>query len=440
MDTDPIRVRHYKPIPDLVRRDKGDVPHADFAVHLADRLAAFLPLDATQPPPVRPASPSLIPSADGAISRVLLTIPNYAVNNCKMSAAYRSLISSLPSTTALVVLAQAESEETVKKWVEAAGRADTSVVEPFDDDLRISVWAEDGYVMAKDKASGATYFIEPIVFLRAADGLVAEFVTNSTDLKNTQAPLYFQGGNTLIGDDFFLIGEDYIKMSLEHLNDVLIPPEGVPPEEFVDWVFGQFLDRERKIIHVSSRLPVPTQTTRPVTINGENWTEVICAGNASGTTQPIFHIDMFITLVGRVNGKYRILVGDPALAFRILGRDAPDNAMAPVFDDIADNLSSQGFDVQRNPLPLAHMDDPDAKQRVWYFATSNNALVQNAPTKEVWLPTYAYGDWTELAATDGANKQIWESLGFTVHQLPDFHPFAEHLGAVHCIKKYLARG
>jgi hypothetical protein len=86
------------------------------------------------------------------------------------------------------------------------------------------------------------------------------------------------------------------------------------------------------------------------------------------------------------------------------------------------------------------MDDPSAKERMWYFATSNNALVQNAPTNDVWLPTYGYGNWKELTKTDAANKKVWEDLGFTVHQLSDFHPFAENLGAVHCIKKYLGRG
>jgi hypothetical protein len=32
-----------------------------------------------------------------------------------------------------------------------------------------------------------------------------------------------------------------------------------------------------------------------------------------------------------------------------------------------------------------------------------------------------------------------ETLGFTVHQLADFNVFAQNLGSVHCIKKYLAR-
>jgi hypothetical protein len=86
------------------------------------------------------------------------------------------------------------------------------------------------------------------------------------------------------------------------------------------------------------------------------------------------------------------------------------------------------------------MDDEARRERSWYFATSNNALVQNAPARHVWLPTYGHGSWPELQATDQANAQIWTTLGFEVHELGDFHPFAENLGAVHCIKKYLERG
>jgi hypothetical protein len=84
---------------------------------------------------------------------------------------------------------------------------------------------------------------------------------------------------------------------------------------------------------------------------------------------------MFITLVGRQsNNRYKVLVGDPAMAFQLLGQPVPVHAMAPVFDDIAAALSAQHFEVDRNPLPLVYMDDPSAKERMWYFATSNNAL------------------------------------------------------------------
>ena len=102
----------------------------------------------------------------------------------------------------------------------------------------------------------------------------------------------------------------------------------------------------------------------------------------------------------------------------------------------------RGYDVTRTPLPLVYADDPDARLRSWYFATSNNVLV-HAPAGErptVFIPTYAHGPFADtLAATDRRNAEIWEGLGYEVVGLEDFHPFAINLGAAHCIKKYLAR-
>lgn len=441
MSADAIKPRHYAKIPGLIRRDKGDLPADRFAAQLRRRMAAFEFIEAAKPPPVRPANPFLIGTADGPISRILLTIPRYAVDDPTMSAAYQALIGSLPSNTALVILVQQSAKASVESWLTNAGRSAKSIVDTFEDTLNISIWAEDGYVVAQDKASGVTYFVEPYSFPRYGDGLVADFVTNFTDLRSTQAPLYFQGGNTLIGDDFFLIGADYPANSLQYVNQgVLQPPDPTKPKAFIEQMYRDYLDHSRRLIYVGSGLPVPAQNTREITVDGEVWRETICAGNHPGTAQPLFHIDMFITLIGRANQKYKLLVGDPATAFKLLDRVAPEHAMVRIFDDIAESLSAHGFDVLRNPLPLVYIDDPAHKQRMWYFATSNNALVQNSPTKEVWLPTYGYGEWSELSKTDAANKKLWEDLGFRVHQLPDFHPFAENLGAVHCIKKYLSRG
>ena len=148
---------------------------------------------------------------------------------------------------------------------------------------------------------------------------------------------------------------------------------------------------------------------------------------------------MFISLAGRNDsGKYTVLVGDPQMAADVLEQQLPDGAMKEVFDDIANQLTSLGFNVVRNPLPLVYDDDDESRTRIWYFATSNNAIIQDKP-KVVWLPTYGHGLWSQLWATDERNKEIWESLGYEVKQLADFHPFAANLGAAHCISKYIAR-
>jgi hypothetical protein len=83
-----------------------------------------------------------------------------------------------------------------------------------------------------------------------------------------------------------------------------------------------------------------------------------------------------------------------------------DKELSEHLDDIAAQLTADGFEVRRNPLPL----------------------------------TYGYGAWRELAATDNANRRIWQRLGFAVHQLTSFHPFTQRFGALHCIAKELDRG
>jgi hypothetical protein len=436
-----LKTRHYSKPDALVPRFRGDLPEPELMRRMDRALDAFTlfePLGV-----VRPTRPALIPTADGEIKRMLFTIPQYAAVDPVMSAAYRRLFATLPTTTRLVILVQASAEATVQQWLVDSGRQATAEVGTFDDTLNISIWAEDGYVVAKDGESGRTYFVEPFSFPRYADGLIADFVTNFTDLRNTQTPLYFQGGNVLIGDDFLLIGADYPANTLEYIRSgVLQPPAGTTPQEFVRTLYSDYLDKGRRLHYVGSRVPVQQQQSRQITVNGEQWTEIIAAGNRAGTVQPLFHIDMFITLIGRLSAPqpYRILVGDPSRAFSILGGQTPPHAMQRVFDDIAAQLELAGFEVIRNPLPLIYMDDEARRERYWYFATSNNALVQNAPTKQVWLPTYGYGSWPELQATDQANTKVWTDLGFEVHALGDFHAFAENLGAVHCIKKYLERG
>ena len=240
-----------------------------------------------------------------------------------------------------------------------------------------------------------------------------------------------------------MIGADYPAHSIDYIGSHLTAPVGTDPANFIRGLYNEYLDRERQLIYIASTIPVPTETSREIVVDGQPWKEVLYGGNRSGTVQPLFHIDMFITLVGRgPGGQFKVLVGDPAMASEILGQQPSSTAMQEVFDNIASGLGNAGFEVRRNPLPMAFEDDASRRERFWYFATSNNCLVQNSQTDGliVWLPTYGYGAWTSLAATDEVNRQIWEDLGFEVRQLGDFHPFAANLGAVHCIKKYLARG
>src|SRR5690606_9608083 len=121
-------------------------------------------------------------------------------------------------------------------------------------------------------------------------------------------------------------------------------------------LYKKYLDHERELIHVGATIPVPVETTRTFTMEtpggSETWKESLYAGNEPGTVQPLFHIDMFITLAGRAcDGAYQVVVGDPRLAAQVLGVPVWPHAMAEIFDDIAGGLERRGFRVLRNPLP-----------------------------------------------------------------------------------------
>ena len=433
----PLRPRHHAPVPGEVKRTDADRA-ADARRRRASTAAVAAQITGT-----RPRSPALVATAAGAIARLLLTIPGYAVQGGAgnpYAVVYRDLLAKLPAQTELVILTHDAVADIVRSWVAAAGRTAPAQVIATDDFLGFSVWAEDGYVVIADD-DGTHAFVEPAAFPRYGDALVADQVGAAAGLGLYQAPLHLQGGNVLIGDDFFFVGLDYPLLTFE--EGILSAPEQAGQDALLREVYRRYLDAERSFVAVGTTLPVPAAARREFRLGGAAWTEEIHAGNQAGTRQPIFHIDMFVSLAGRgADGRYRVLVGDPREAARLTGEPLQAHAMAPVFDDIARDLARRGYDVTRTPLPLVYADDPDARVRSWYFATSNNVLV-HAPAGErpaVFIPTYAHGPFAAtLAATDRRNAEIWEGLGYTVVGLADFHPFAINLGAAHCIKKYLAR-
>lgn len=438
---DQLTERHYPKIDALVRRTTSDItPEAD-----ANRFSASSFLDDVRDP--IPDNPRLISSAQGGVEELLFTIPAYAVQQPSggqpnpLAQVYRDLFTKLPVSSKLIVMTHEAVQQTVSGWLRKTNLADNATIVAVPGHLHFSIWAEDGYVIVNDRDSDNRYMLEPFSFPRFGDGLIADFVSNETHLRSNQAPLYFQGGNVLIGDDFFFIGADYPAKSLDYINRVIVPNPNEKPVAAVRRLYREYMDTDRRLFYIGSTIPVPAQTERQIVIGGEQWKEILYLGNKQGTVQPLFHIDMFITLAGRDDdGNYQVLVGDPKMAADTLGVALWTHSMKQVYDNIARGLERIGFKVVRNPIPLVYVDDPRYHERIWYFATANNALVQITDTnKTVWLPTYGHGNWSSLTATDQQNKSIWESLGFTINLLGDFHPFAENLGAVHCIKKYLNR-
>lgn len=429
---------------DLRKDDRFDVVE-EFAVEHA-RAAA-------------PVKPRMISSAHGPIRHLMLWYPPETEQSKPYRAVYRALLRLLPAETRITMVvhpdAAADAEELASK------RAGTVELVTTPDWLAFSVWAEDACVVVEDVGSDPplTYLVESYDFPRAGDQLLADFVAQATSIQSTQLPLIFQGGNVLIGDSFILIGRDYLDDSIQSVQEngqlEAFPYEGSPAEQetFIRDLFRKTFDPEREI-HFLESDPAARPENKLVKVDGEVWLDEFDAG--WGNRQPIFHIDMFVSLAGRdpQTGRYRAFVGDPGIANEMLGWETQPHDLVAEFDAIAAQLEQLDFDVTRTPLVHVARKDPRPGQLVlpngkraafvarqrWYHATSNNCLVQiDGEHQDVWLPTYGHGPRKALRQIDAEHAEIWQRIGFTVHLLPDFDTFAFNLGALHCIKKYLAR-
>jgi hypothetical protein len=409
-------------------------------------------------PPVAafPRRPRIVSTAHGPIRHVMLWYPPVADGLLSYRGIYEELLRTLPTTTRVTIVTHPDEERNLTALVERTRPdADTQIV-TTPDYLSFTVWAEDACVVVEDLASTppTTYLLEPANFPRAGDMFLPDLVAQATEIQATQVPLQFQGGNVLIGDDFVLIGRDYLDDSIASITDLGsvddFPYDGTARERerAATRLFRSLFDPDREV-HFLESAPRRRVRDRVVEVGGERWLETVTGGQ--GARQPIFHIDMFVSLAGRdqATGRYIVLVGDPGRADELLGWEYVEHDLQAEFDQIAAQLAALGFDVRRTPLPYlpARLRGPvDGRgaevvgEIRWYHATSNNCLVQiDGGDRQVWLPTYGHGDNAELRVVDDEYRRIWGELGFTVHTQGNFHPFAVQMGALHCIKKFLAR-
>ncbi|HEV2760990.1 MAG TPA: hypothetical protein VGV86_15630 [Acidimicrobiales bacterium] len=453
-------------------RDTFLTPEAERRAKLAGRLA---------PRPARPGlqTPALISSWQGAIETLLLAFPAYGVESPELAAGYRSVIAAMRPGTKFVVVHNVSGRGDVEEWFTVAGHARGNVTYvPLPDYVSFTDWAEDAYVALLDAADGASYLMEPWEFPRAGDALISESVQEHVTLRSGQAPLIFQGGNCLVGDDFWLLGKDYFADSVALVEGSFPPveiPAGKTSDAFVTQLFADYVDGTRELVVVGTKRPIPLRQFYGTSEQGRFYLDI--PGDGAGTYQPIFHIDMFITLVGPdPDGAFNVLVGSPALGDELLGTRSPFS-LDSVFDSIAAQLAAAGMKVHRNPLvhrpevgrslTVAQLrdiagepgneslleavtellaagatDSTEVRVRSWHHVTWNNCLVENSTTvgRRVYLPTFGHPPNEDLAPVDEEMKAFWERLGFSVHDLGDFNPFARRQGVVHCIKKYLGRG
>jgi len=251
-------------------------------IHSSARNFSLL---ATLRPP-QPQQPKLVSSAEGRITSMLLTIPA-GNTGAEFAAIYEALLKTLPSSVKFTCLVNTSSKQAVETWLQKHGRATSADVVEALDHVGFSLWAQDAYAVSTTSAN-ETFLIEPLSFLRYADAVISDYVTTATTLRNFQTPLYFQGGNILIGDDFWLIGIDYPTKTLQYVENAIFPNPGESPEQLVRRLFADYLDVEKTLHYVGSTVPVPSEDIVLVKESGKYFVDLVYQGNHEGTAQPSF--------------------------------------------------------------------------------------------------------------------------------------------------------
>ncbi len=361
----------------------------------------------------------MLPTYIGAIDHVALFAPVYEAEH--FAATYTALINSLPADCRVSIVAADDATDKIANWPLDASRLGNLSISPAGD-LKLTAWARDP-ALALQSSGKPLLMVSPQLDRRddlAAFRLLATW--NHFSLHPTGIP--FEAGNFLVAEDVVFVGADSI--------------DSLPENVSID----QLIPTQYTVIEIGSTEVQTCQTAFDVKTGSETWQEIFHYHNRPGTRQPIFHIDMFVSLAGTdADGRPILLVGDPSLAAQILERPVHPRCLAAQFDAIADSLTARGMVVVRNPLPMIYMDDISTRTRTWFYASSNNVLVQQSAKAGniVWQPEFGHDNWPELAHTDAANRKIWEDLGFEVRLIPDGQKLAENLGGLHCMTNVLKR-
>ncbi|MBK8872826.1 MAG: hypothetical protein IPN13_02460 [Bacteroidetes bacterium] len=299
--------------------------------------------------------------------------------------------------------------------------------------FQYSIWAQDAYVALKDELNNPI-ICEGVHFPRYDDATIADDISMQTNNSAMQSYLFFQGGNILEVGEYVLVGKDYI---VENLGRAFLETEERVIASF-EKLFG------KKV------LPIGRQSVIP---------EDHRAFLGGGYYQPIFHIDMYITPTGKLTGEGKeiVLVGSPKLGRDAVGENSKLTDYDVYFDEVADQLS-RFFEVKRLPILPSfikyYTKAPQTDER-YYYLSYNNALVENYEDRSnVYLPSFSQdvevylndssiityeGTLAKRSALDKKAKEVWESLGFVVHQMDGLEDLAIGWGSVHCITKTLVR-
>lgn len=292
------------------------------------------------------------------------------------------------------------------------------------DILTFRRWAQDPFLVLK--APDWTILLDSLHNRRLCDFFLPLEIAQQAgpDFLVRPTRLYLEGGNVLRGHRCVFVGQDLIQENIKRLgfteSDVL--------KEFRQvWGVDEIL--QVGLAHSNPRLKVD-------------------GGDGQETRQPLFHIDMFMSLGGidPQSGQEVIFLASPRLCDELLRVPSSAKVLASeaeahadgMFEEIGLQLRESGFQVI--PLPIFFYDNATFS---W-----NNCLVEVFEgQKRVYLPSFQSAHDPEklnpsFQCLEVQVEDIYASQGFEVVWFRNgrfFRTLARHGGSLHCAVKVMAR-
>ncbi len=405
-----------------------------------------------------------VSGVSGKISTILLSFPTEFLNSPDYNAVMTGLVGAMSQKTVFIVCIDIGNSYDVSKSeaiFRAAGVGSDRVRWVNINPLKVTPFVQDVCVCLAEQAgidSGRHIFLEPLAFSRHDDRDVCDRVELALQHEVQSSGLLFQGGNMMISDRHILIGYDHYMANKPSNGDdgQLSAGPGIYQE------FQIAVDSRRGLLPLGGN-PVSVPTPIIMTHSGRLHVHYL-HHEMMGKKQPLFHIDMFVTPLGEIDGQSTVVVGAPTAnsqwnySIDLLGH-------LP-FDDVAAQLKKQNYRVVRIPIAtgmsngpyrsvkvdeLSRQDETEmvlresliqhgAKPREMvelvehHVLTWNNVVVENSGESglDVIMPSYDH-------PLDDLCRQEYEHLGAKVSVLPDTTMLASLRGAAHCVIRDVAR-
>ena len=317
----------------------------------------------------------------GLIEEIALCTP-HGPRDRDLLRAHAHVLMQLPREIAVTLVCRAEHAEVLAHWA-AQLRPGVRIV-PVAGINNEGMWTPDPIMVTVDRGRRRYLRVIPehpndlADWLGTADGTAVERIK-----------LQLAGGNSLVGQDFRIVG----------IGAILAQAGRDTPARIARAVAShRALDRRRMYVYGHGEGPLPDD-------------------------QDPFHLDLALALTG-----CRTRRGEPIVLL------AKPSRWAAALESTAERLSAEGFYVLRNKVPVLGSA----------MAGYNNVLVENAPRRGarrplVMIPGFG-GRSRSLVAYDEATTELWALLGFAVRRVPGWAPFSFAGGALRCAAKVLRRG